>query len=100
VSTSSIRRAAGSRVPERLLERVLYDPRRGPRPRADRARRDCPLYRDRGVWTDVIRTNVLFNFVQQLKHVVGVLAPETRSHSGAIAEYDPDTKPWIVADTE
>ncbi|MCG1006330.1 hypothetical protein [Halorubrum lacusprofundi] len=57
------------------------------------------LYRDRGVWTDVIRTNVLFNFVQQLKHV-GVLAPETRSHSGAIAEYDPDTKPWIVADTE
>ena len=55
------------------------------------------LYRDRGVWTDVIRTNVLFNFVQQLKHV-GVLAPETRSHSGAIAEYDPDAKPWIVAD--
>lgn len=55
------------------------------------------LYRDRGVWTDVIRTNVLFNFVQQLKHV-GVLSPETRSHSGAIAEYDPDAKPWIVAD--
>ncbi|PAU83691.1 hypothetical protein CK500_09270 [Halorubrum salipaludis] len=53
------------------------------------------LYRDRGVWTDVIRTNVLFNFVQQLKHV-GVLAPETRSHSGAIADYDPDAKPWIV----
>ena len=57
------------------------------------------LYLDRGVWTDVIRTNVLFNFVQQLKHV-GVLAPETRSHSGAIADYDPDAKPWIVADME
>ncbi|OYR51703.1 hypothetical protein [Halorubrum sp. Ea8] len=55
------------------------------------------LYRDPSVWRDVIRTNVLFNFVQQLKHV-GVLAPETRSHSGAIAEYDPDEKPWIVAD--
>ncbi|WP_418286128.1 hypothetical protein [Halorubrum sp. DTA46] len=55
------------------------------------------LYRDRGVWTDVIRTNVLFNFVQQLKHV-GVLSPETRSHSGAISEYDPGEKPWIVAD--
>ncbi|WP_281195057.1 hypothetical protein [Halorubrum sp. F4] len=57
------------------------------------------LYRDRDVWTDVIRTNVLFNFVQQLKHV-DVLAPETRSHNGAIAEYDPDAKPWIVADAE
>ncbi|WP_435096463.1 hypothetical protein [Halorubrum sp. N11] len=57
------------------------------------------LYQDRGVWTDVIRTNVLFNFVQQLKHV-GVLASETRSHSGAIAEYDPDAKPWIVADAD
>jgi len=55
------------------------------------------LYRDPSVWRDVIRTNVLFNFVQQLKHV-GVLAPETRSHSGAIAEYDPGEKPWIVAD--
>ncbi len=55
------------------------------------------LYRDPSVWRDVIRNNVLFNFVQQLKHV-GVLAPETRSHSGAIDEYDPDEKPWIVAD--
>jgi|GEM_PF-345594 hypothetical protein len=57
------------------------------------------LYRDRAVWTDVIRNNVLFNFVQQLKHV-GVLAPETRSHSGAIREYDPDEKPWIVVEDE
>lgn len=53
------------------------------------------LYRDPAVWRDVIRNNVLFNFAQQLKHV-GILAPETRSHSGAIAEYDPDEKPWIV----
>jgi hypothetical protein len=53
------------------------------------------LYRDSSVWKDVIRNNVLFNFVQQLKHV-GVLAPETRSHSGPIGEYDPDEKPWIV----
>ena len=59
--------------------------------------RTARLYRDPSVWRDVIRNNVLFNFVQQLKHV-GVLAPETRSHSGAISEYDPDEKPWIVAD--
>jgi len=38
---------------------------------------------------------VLFNFVQQLKHI-GVLAAETRSHSGKISEYDPDAKPWIL----
>ncbi|AUX08947.1 hypothetical protein AArcSl_1316 [Halalkaliarchaeum desulfuricum] len=56
------------------------------------------LYEDRGVWADVVRNNVLFNFIQQLKHL-GVLAPETRSHSGAIAEYDPDEKPWIVSRT-
>lgn len=55
------------------------------------------IYRDESVWRDVIRNNVLFNFVQQLKHV-GVLAPETRSHSGAMSEYDPDEKPWIVAE--
>jgi len=57
------------------------------------------LYRDPSVWRDVVRNNVLFNFVQQLKHV-GVLAPETRSHSGTMSEYDPDEKPWIVADPE
>ncbi|MFW5938909.1 MAG: hypothetical protein ACOCSD_00920 [Halolamina sp.] len=68
---------------------------------ADRARRLIEsgetrrLYTDPGVWRDVIRTNVLFNFVQQLKHV-GVLSPSTRSHSGAMSEYDPDEKPWIV----
>ena len=54
------------------------------------------LYADRAVWADVVRNNVLFNFVQQLKHV-GVLAPETRSHSGAMGEYDPDEKPWLLA---
>ncbi|WP_096391580.1 hypothetical protein [Halopenitus persicus] len=54
------------------------------------------IYADPDVWRDVVRNNVLFNFVQQLKHV-GVLAPATRSHSGAMAEYDPDEKPWILA---
>jgi hypothetical protein len=53
------------------------------------------LYTDRAVWADVVRNNVLFNFVQQLKHV-GVLDPDTRSHSGAMSEYDPDEKPWLV----
>ena len=55
------------------------------------------VHSDPSVWRQVIRNNVLFNFVQQLKHV-GVLSPETRSHSAAIAEYDPDEKPWILGD--
>ena len=53
------------------------------------------LYADPDVWRDVIRNNVLFNFVQQLKHV-GILAPETRSHSGAMAAYEPTEKPWLL----
>jgi hypothetical protein len=53
------------------------------------------IYEEEAVWKDIIRTNVLFNFVQQLKHI-GVLDAETRSHSGAISEYDPDAKPWIL----
>jgi len=53
------------------------------------------IYEEESVWKDVIRTNVLFNFVQQLKHI-GILAAETRSHSGKISEYDAETKPWIL----
>jgi hypothetical protein len=53
------------------------------------------IYEDEAVWKDIIRTNVLFNFVQQLKHI-GVLDAETRSHSGAISEYEPDAKPWVL----
>lgn len=53
------------------------------------------IYDREDVWKDIIRTNVLFNFVQQLKHI-GILAAETSSHSGAISEYDPDVKPWIL----
>ena len=53
------------------------------------------IYRQTAVWKDVVRSNVLFNFVQQLKHI-GVLSPDTRSHSGPIDEYDPDEKPWYV----
>lgn len=53
------------------------------------------IYDDEAVWKNIIRTNVLFNFVQQLKHI-GVLAAETRSHSGKISEYDPDAKPWVL----
>jgi hypothetical protein len=53
------------------------------------------IYEEEAIWKDVIRTNVLFNFVQQLKHI-GVLAAETRSHSGKISNYDPDSKPWLL----
>jgi len=55
------------------------------------------IYEEEAVWKDIIRTNVLFNFVQQLKHI-GVLAADTRSHSGKISEYDPDAKPWVFRD--
>lgn len=58
--------------------------------------RTARLYTDETVWKDVIRTNVLFNFVNQLRHI-GILAPETRGHSSAIREYDPNEKPWILA---
>lgn len=53
------------------------------------------IYEQESVWKDIIRTNVLFSFVQQLKHI-GVLAPGTRSHNGKIGEYDPDTKSWVL----
>jgi hypothetical protein len=45
------------------------------------------IYEEEAVWKDIIRTNALFNFGQQLKHI-GVLDSATRSHSGAISEYD------------
>jgi hypothetical protein len=35
------------------------------------------------------------DFVQQLKHI-GILAIETRSHSGEISEYDAKAKPWVL----
>jgi hypothetical protein len=56
------------------------------------------LYEEEDVWKDVVRTNVLFNFVQQLKHI-GVLDADTRSHSGKISEYEPDAKPWLLRET-
>jgi len=59
------------------------------------AGRVTQIYEAEAVWKDVVRTNVLFNFVQQLKHI-GVLTADTRSHSGKISEYDPDEKPWLL----
>ena len=59
------------------------------------AGRVARIYEEEAVWKDIIRTNVLFNFVQQLKHI-GILAAETRSHSGPISEYDAETKPWVL----
>ncbi|MFC7074320.1 hypothetical protein ACFQJ7_07250 [Halovenus rubra] len=50
------------------------------------------IYEEEAVWKDIIRTNVLFNFVQQLKHI-GVLAAEMHSHSEKVSEYAPDAKP-------
>lgn len=53
------------------------------------------IYEEEAVWKEIIRTNVLFNFVQQLKHI-DVLAAGTGSHSEAISEYDSDAKPWLL----
>lgn len=53
------------------------------------------IYEEEAVWKDIIRTNVLLNFVQQLKHI-SVLDAATRRHSGAISEYDADAKPWVL----
>jgi hypothetical protein len=55
------------------------------------------IYEDEAVWKDIIRTNVLFNFVQQLKHI-GILTADTRSHSGPISDYNADAKPWLLRD--
>jgi hypothetical protein len=52
------------------------------------------IHEAEAVWKNIIPTN-LFNFVQQFKHI-GVLVAATRSHSGAISEYDPDAKPWML----
>ncbi|MFP9191390.1 hypothetical protein ACLI4Q_06995 [Natrialbaceae archaeon A-CW1-1] len=57
--------------------------------------RTARIYTDEEVWKDVVRSNVLFNFVQQLKHI-GILSGQTRSHSGSMSEYDPDEKPWLL----
>jgi hypothetical protein len=59
------------------------------------AGRTSKIYTEETVWKDIIRTNVLFNFVQELKHI-GVLTAETRSHSSAISEYNADEKPWVL----
>ena len=57
------------------------------------------IYREEAVWKDLIRTNVLFNFVQQLKHI-GILTADTRSHSGKISEYEAAAKPWLLRQQE
>ena len=53
------------------------------------------IYEEDAVWKDIIRTNVLFNFVQQLKHI-GVLAAGHAVTSRKISEYDAVTKPWVL----
>lgn len=60
----------------------------------ERGRMD-DIYRLEEVWRDVLRTNVLFNFVHQLRHT-GILSSETTGHGRALSEYDPDEKPWIL----
>jgi len=55
------------------------------------------IYENEDVWRDVVRNNVLFNFTGHLKHM-GILSVETRSHGRSMSEYDPQEKPWILAE--
>lgn len=53
------------------------------------------IYKKENVWKTVVRSNIFQNFVQQLKHI-GILSPETSGHSGKLADFDPNIKPWIL----
>lgn len=52
------------------------------------------IYQEEQIWKRLVRSNVFQNFVQQLKHI-GVLAAETSSHGGKLADFNPSEKPWI-----
>jgi len=51
------------------------------------------IYEREAVWGDITRPNILFDFVQQRKHI-GVLTAEARS--GESSAYEPDMKPWLL----
>lgn len=53
------------------------------------------IYGNEETWKDLIRSNVIFNFVHQLRHA-GILAAETSGHGRALEEFDPDAKPWYI----
>lgn len=44
-------------------------------------------------WEQFLRSNIISNFVQQLKHV-GILSADTPSHSGKLSEFDPENTIW------
>lgn len=51
------------------------------------------IAKNRELWESYLRSNVLQNFVQQLKHI-GILAPETPSHHKKLSEYNPTSAAW------
>lgn len=55
------------------------------------------LYAERSTWLEMLHSNIISNFVQQLKHI-GVLAPETIGYAGRLSEYKPAEIPWILDD--
>lgn len=57
------------------------------------------LHEEEATWKDVVRANVVFNFVHQLRHA-GILDSRTSGHGRAFDEYDPDEKPWYVGRVE
>ena len=44
-------------------------------------------FSDRFVWEELLRSNIISNFVSQLKHM-GVLSTETKGHHSKLSEYD------------
>lgn len=48
---------------------------------------------DRENWQQFLRSNIIQNFVQQLKHV-GILTAETPSHSASLSTFDPAAVEW------
>lgn len=53
------------------------------------------IYNNEDVWKDLVRNNILFNFLNHLKHM-GIVSPKTSSHGSSIDGYDPKEKPWYL----
>lgn len=51
------------------------------------------IINDRENWQQFLRSNIVQNFVQQLKHI-GILTEDTPSHSASLSTFDPVAVEW------
>lgn len=51
------------------------------------------IVQEREYWESFLHSNIIQNFVQQLKHV-GILTADTLSHGGSLSEFDPEAVAW------